>query len=463
MKIVRSHFGTMLLAGVTAGLFASAAAIAQQQPAANPSPPSQPPVTREAQPGGGPGSQPMVSPPGSSPSAQAPAAGQAAQGPTPPPSWQQGRPEAEAAVKLAPVPALPIATALDKLPVNKLKLPKGFNIEVYSAGLTNARSLRIDDKGNVFVSTRTIDKVYAITDKNGKKEVKTIATGLNSPNGIALHNGTLYIAEINEISKIDNIADQLDNPPKPTVIYDDLPSDAPHGWKFLTVGPDNRLYFNIGAPCNICMPSDRHAQIRSINLDGSDMKVVARGIRQIVGMDWHPTLKQLYFTENQRDWLSEDQPNDKLNRVTQPGKDNFGFPYCGGGDIPDPQFGWGHSCDEFTKPIAPLGPHSAPLGMRFYTGKMFPAQYRNAVFIARHGSWNKSKKLGGDVIVAHLNPDGTVKSFEPFITGFIVDNNYIGRPVDMEWLKDGSMLLSDDYNGAVYRITYGPQKVSMRH
>ena len=459
----RSRFFAISFLAITA---VASGAGAQQPPAINPSPPTQPPIPQSAQPGAGPGSQPMVSPPSSgvqtSPTS---APGQAAQSgqPTPPPSWQQGRPEAEAAVKLAPVPALPIATALDKLPVNKLKLPKGFNIEVYSAGLTNARSLRIDDKGNVFVSTRTIDKVYAITDKNGKKEVKTIATGLNSPNGIALHNGTLYIAEINEISKIDNIADQLDNPPKPTVIYDDLPSDAPHGWKFLTVGPDNRLYFNIGAPCNICMPSDRHAQIRSINLDGSDMKVVARGIRQIVGMDWHPTLKQLYFTENQRDWLSEDQPNDKLNRVTQPGKDNFGFPYCGGGDIPDPQFGWGHSCDEFTKPIAPLGPHSAPLGMRFYTGKMFPAQYRNAVFIARHGSWNKSKKLGGDVIVAHLNPDGTVKSFEPFITGFIVDNNYIGRPVDMEWLKDGSMLLSDDYNGAVYRITYGPQKVSMRH
>jgi glucose/arabinose dehydrogenase len=246
------------------------------------------------------------------------------------------------------------------------------------------------------------------------------------------------------------------------VIYDDLPSDAPHGWKFLTVGPDNKLYFNVGAPCNICMPPPTHAQIRRINLDGSGAEVVARGTRQIVGMDWHPTLKQLYFTENQRDWLSEDQPQDKLNRVMQPGKDNFGFPYCAGGDIPDPQFGWGHSCDEFTKPLAQVGPHTAPLGMRFHTGKMVPAEYRNAIFIARHGSWNRSKKIGGDVVVAKLNPDGTVKSIEPFITGFIVDNNYIGRPVDMEWLKDGSMLLSDDYNGAVYRITYGPQRVSMR-
>jgi glucose/arabinose dehydrogenase len=470
MKIAASYSRITLFAALVGGLLAAGPVAAQQQdqtPAVNPAAPAQPPVAREAQPGGGPGSQPMVSPP--APAAQAPAPapapgapspGTTAQGGTPPPSWQQGRPEGEGAVKLAPVPALPIATAIDKLPVAKLSLPKGFNIEVYAAGLTNARSLRVDDKGNVYVSTRNIDKVYAVTDKSGKKEVKTLATGLNSPNGIALNNGTLYIAEINKISKIDKIADQLDNPPKPTVIYDDLPSDAPHGWKFLTVGPDNKLYFNVGAPCNICMPSDKHAQIRRINLDGSGAEVVARGTRQIVGMDWHPILKQLYFTENQRDWLSEDQPNDKLNRMTKVGE-HFGFPYCAGGDLPDPQFGWGHSCEEFTKPVAQLGPHSAPLGMRFYTGKMFPAQYRNAIFIARHGSWNRSKKIGGDVVVAKLNPDGTVKSIESFITGFLVDNNYVGRPVDMEWLKDGSMLLSDDYNGAVYRISYGPpQKVS---
>jgi glucose/arabinose dehydrogenase len=452
MKTVLSCSRTVLVAALAAGLVIAAAPVPAQQPAVNPNPPAQPNPSPSAQPGAGPGSQPLVSP--ASPAAQAPGT---------PPTWAQGRPEGEAAVKLAPVSALPIATAVDKLPNAKLKLPKGFNIEVFAAGLTNARSLRVDDKGNVFVSTRVLDRVYAVTEKNGRREVKTLATGLNSPNGIALHNGTLYIAEINKISKIDNIASQLDNPPKPTVIYDDLPSDAPHGWKFLTVGPDNKLYFNIGAPCNICMPSDRHAQIRRINLDGSGMEVVARGTRQIVGMDWHPSLKQLYFTENQRDWLSEDQPNDKLNRLTDPGKENFGFPYCAGGDIPDPQFGWGHSCDEFTKPIAQLGPHSAPLGMRFYTGKMFPPQYRNAIFIARHGSWNKSHKIGGDIVVAKLNPDGTVKSIEPFITGFIVDNNYLGRPVDMEWLKDGSMLLSDDYNGAVYRISYGPQKISMRH
>jgi glucose/arabinose dehydrogenase len=393
----------------------------------------------------------------------APVPGLPAQAPgAPPPSFMQGAPDTPEVANIRPVSPPPIPSAVDKLPVGKLKLPAGFHMEVYAAGLSDARSLRVDDKGNVYVSTRRIGRVYAVTEKSGKREVKTLATELNSPNGIALHGGTLYIAEINKISKIENVAAQLDNPPKPTVIYDDLPSDAPHGWKFLSVGPDNKLYFNIGAPCNVCMPSEKHAQIRRIGLDGKNPEVVAKGIRQIVGMDWHPTLKQLYFTENQRDWLSEDQPNDKLNRMTKTGE-HFGFPYCGGGDISDPQFGWGHSCSEFTKPVAQLGPHSAPLGMRFNTGKMFPAQYKNAIFLARHGSWNRSKKIGGDVIVVKLNPDGTVKSWEPFITGFLVDNNYIGRPVDMEWMKDGSMLLSDDFNGAVYRITYGPAKVAAAH
>jgi len=455
MRAARSRPRNLLLAALAAGVAATAVPAIAQQPNANPAPSAQPPVAPSAQPGAGPGSQPLTSPT-PAPSTQTSTA---------PPPWAQGRPDTPAVANLAPVAPPPIPTPADKLPVAKLKLPRGFNLEVYAAGLTNARSLRVDDKSNVYVSTRLLGRVYAVSDKNGKKEVKTIATGLNSPNGIALHNGTLYIAEINKISKIDNVADALDNPLKPTVIYDDLPSDAPHGWKFLTVGPDNKLYFNVGAPCNICMPSDRHAQIRRINLDGTGAEVVARGVRQIVGFDWHPMMKVLYFTENQRDWLSEDQPQDKLNRLLHPGQDNFGFPYCDGGDIPDPQYGWGHSCDEFTKPIAQLGPHTAPLGMRFYTGKMFPKDYRNAIFIARHGSWNRSKKIGADVVVARLNPDGTVKSIEPFMTGFIQDANYVGRPVDMEWLKDGSMLLSDDYNGAVYRITYGPppQQVSMRH
>jgi glucose/arabinose dehydrogenase len=371
----------------------------------------------------------------------------------PPPPWAQGRPAAHN--QLAPVTPPPLAAAADKVPVDKLKVPKGFKVEVYASGIPNARSLRLGDKGTVFVSNRTLDKLYAIVDKGGKREVKVIAKDLYRPNGIALHNGTLYIAELSQISKIDKIEDNLDNTPKPTVIYSDLPKDEPHGWKYLTVGPDNKLYFNVGAPCNICMPPETHAQIRRINLDGSGVEVVARGVRQIVGMDWHPTLKQLYFTENARDWMSEELPNDKLNRLAQPGKDNFGYPYCHQGNVPDPEFGWGHSCDEFTKPVALLGPHAAPLGIKFYTGNAFPAEYRGQAFIARHGSWNKSKKIGGDIVVAKLNKDGTLKSLDPFLTGFIQDNNYVGRPVDLLVMKDGSLLISDDFAGAIYRVSYG--------
>jgi glucose/arabinose dehydrogenase len=387
------------------------------------------------------------------PQPAAPAAA-APTGPAAAPPWAQGRPEAAIGVPLAPIAPPPIPTAADKLPIEKLKAPKGFKIELYAAGVGNARTLRQGDKGTVFVGSRLLDKVYAIVDKGEKREVKPIYSGLYRPNGLAFKDGVLYIAELSRISKVEKIEDNLDNPPKPVVIYDDLPKDEAHGWKFLTIGPDDKLYFQVGAPCNICMPSPAHAQIRRINLDGSGAEVVARGIRQIVGMDFSPITKQLYFTENSRDWLSEDIPEEKLNRLTQPGKDNFGYPYCHQGNIADQEFGWGHSCDEFTKPIALLGPHTAALGMRFYTGNTFPSEYRNAIFIARHGSWNRTKKIGGDIVVAKLSEDGAVTSIEPFITGFIENNNYVGRPADVEFVKDGSMLISDDFNGAVYRVTY---------
>lgn len=379
--------------------------------------------------------------------------------PLPPGSPLIGRPDSEAAMKLAPIAPPPIPVAADKLPVDKLKLPKGFKIEVFAAGVANARSLREGDKGTVFVGSRLIDKVHAIVNKNGKREVKVIASGLHRPNGLAFHDGTLYIAELSKISKIDKIEDNLDNPPKPTTIYDDLPQDEAHGWKFIGIGPDNKLYVPVGQPGNNVMPSDRHAQIRRINLDGSGAEVVARGVRNSVGFDWSPTTKDLYFTDNGRDWVSEDVPEDELNRLTKVGQ-HFGSPYCYQGDFLDPEFGWGHSCDEFVKPVAKMGPHSASLGMRFYTGSMFPSEYKNVIFVARHGSWNRSKKFGGDIAVVKLNKDGSVKSVEPFITGFVEDNKYIGRPVDVLVLKDGSLLISDDYNGAVYRVSYGNQKTA---
>jgi glucose/arabinose dehydrogenase len=370
----------------------------------------------------------------------------------PPGSPLIGRPESPEAAKLAPVSAPPIPTAAGKLPTAKLKLPPGFSIEVYAAGIANARSLREGDKGNVFVGSRLLDKVYAILP--GSHQVKVIATGLHRPNGVAFHNGTLYIAELSQISKIDGIEDHLDNPPKPTVIYTDLPKDEAHGWKFISIGPDNKLYVPVGQPGNNVLHDAAHGQIRRMNLDGSGAEVVALGVRNSVGFDWSPTTKQMYFTDNGRDWMSEDVPEDELNRLTKVGED-FGAPYCYQGNISDPEFGWGHSCSEFTPPVALMGAHTASLGLRFYTGSMFPKEYKGAMFVARHGSWNRTKKLGGDVVVVKLNADGTVKSVTPFLTGFIADNNYLGRPVDVQPLKDGSLLVSDDWNGAVYRITYG--------
>jgi len=382
----------------------------------------------------------------------------------PQPTTVPGRPDipnAEVNAKLRGIAPPPLPAPEDQLPVAQLKAPKGFKVEVYASGIANARSLRLGDKGTVFVGNRLLDKVYAIVDKDGKHQAKVIASGLDRPNGLAFHQGTLYIAEGTRISKLEGIEDRLDDPGKPTVIYSDFLNHQSHGWKFMALGPDEKLYVNVGAPCNICEPPDTNGQIRRINLDGSGAEVVARGVRNSVGFDWNPVTKELYFTDNGRDWLSEDLPNDELNRVTKAGQ-HFGFPYCHQGNFTDREMGWGRSCDEFEKPVALLGPHAAALGMRFYTGAMFPKEYRNAIFIARHGSWNKTRKIGGDVIAVRLNRDGSVKSWEPFLTGFLHNNDYIGRPVDVLVMKDGSLLVSDDHAGAVYRVSYANGRVAGR-
>jgi glucose/arabinose dehydrogenase len=431
MSISTSYRRGLLLAGSLALLAAAAMpALAQQSPAPAPAP--------------------------AAPAASAPA-------PLPPGSPLMGRPEGnEAAAKLAPVAPPPLPTAADKLPTAQLKLPPGFNIEVYASGIANARSLRVGDKGTVFVGTRLGNKVSAIVKKDGKTEVKVVAEGLYRPNGLAYHKGTLYIAELSQISKIENVEDKLDKPQKPTVFYTDLPKDEAHGWKFIAIGPDEKLYVPVGQPGNNVLHDKDHGQIRRINLDGTGRVNVAVGVRNTVGFDWNPVNKQLYFSDNQRDWLSENKPEDELNRITKEGE-HFGAPYCYQGDILDQELGWGHNCSDYTKPIMLTGPHSAGLGLRFYTGNMFPKKYKNAIFLARHGSWNKSSKFGGDVIAIFLNNDGTVKSSEPFVTGFLVDNKYLGRPVDVQQMADGSLLLSDDWNGVVYRITYGkPPKTASR-
>ena len=316
------------------------------------------------------------------------------------PFWAIGMPKAGAGAKMAPVPSFPIATAADKLPLAKLKLPPGFKAEVWASNILDARGMREGDKGTVFVSSLFVaGKIYAVTDKGGKREVKTIAEKLFLPNGIEFHKGSLYVATPKDITRYDNIEANLDTPPKPVMIYDKLPGEVPHGWKFIKIGPDNKLYVPTGAPCNVCEIKEGFAQIARMNLDGSGMEVVARGVRNTVGFDFDPKNGDLWYTNNGRDWLSEDLPNDTLNRVGQPGKDHYGFPFCHQGNFADPEFGWGKNCADYTQPAQMLGPHAGVLGMRFYTGKMFPAQYQGAMFIARHGPWNRTKKYAADIVV----------------------------------------------------------------
>jgi glucose/arabinose dehydrogenase len=346
------------------------------------------------------------------------------------------------------------ATPADKLPIAKLHVPDGFEIEVYASGLANGRSMQLGDKGTLFVGSRIAGRVYAVTaGADGKREVKVVAKGLHRPNGVAFHDGTLYVAEISRITKYPGIESNLDNPPKPELVYDDLPKDEAHGWKFIKVGPDNKLYVPIGSPGNNLIPPDTHAQIRRMDLDGKNVEVIARGVRNTVGFDWNPKNGNLTFTDNGRDWISEEIPNDELNVLTKTGE-HFGYPFCHQGNLPDIEYGWGKKCSDYTPPVGLLGAHTASLGMRFAAGKQFPAQYQGGIFIAQHGSWNKTQKNGGQVVYAKLDANGKMLSYEPFMTGFIENNELIGRPVDVQFAPDGSLLVSDDLNGTIWRVSY---------
>ncbi len=342
-----------------------------------------------------------------------------------------------------------------ELPLEKLKVPAGFKVEVWAEGIPEARSLALGDKGTVFVSNRNLSSVYAVVERGGKREVKTLLKGLNSPNGVAFDKGTLYVAERDKISRYDGIEDKLDNPPAPVLVVGDLdPTKQPgHFWKYLVVGPDSKLYFNIGSPQNITMPTYMQAAILRVDPRTRKLENVAQGVRNSVGMAFHPKTKQLWFTDHGRDWMGDDSPSDELNVVTQTGQ-HFGFPYCHQGDTLDPEYGKNRDCAEFTPPRLKLGGHVAPLGLRFYTGTMFPAKYRGAIFIARHGSWNRTKIFGGDIVVAWPDGKGGISKMEPFLTGFVENNQYLGRPVDVMQMKDGSLLVSDDHAGAIYRISY---------
>ena len=386
-------------------------------------------------------------------SAQTPAP---AAGATPaiPPTWAQGRTADGMNPSLSPNPPGISALPADEIPVSKLKVPPGFKVELWASGMPNGRSMTESPSGVVYVGTRFTGNVYAVVTKDGKREVKTIAKGLHRPNGVAFANGSLYVAELSRIIRYDNIEANLDNPPAPVVVFDALPKDEPHGWKFLTLSPDGQyLYFQIGTPANIVVPPYTHAAIVRLNLKTNILEYVATGVRNSVGMDFQKGTKELWFTNNGRDWADENLPNDTLNRLAHKGM-NFGYPFCHQGDFLDPEFGKGRSCDEFDKPEMKLGAHVAALGMRFYNGNMFPAEYKGNIFIAEHGSWNKTKKSGYQVVRVVLDAKNKPVKLEPFMTGWLEGESFWGRPVDVQVLKDGSMLVSDDETGAIFRVSY---------
>jgi glucose/arabinose dehydrogenase len=342
------------------------------------------------------------------------------------------------------------------LPLDKIILPPGFTIAVY-AEVENVRSMVMSPSGTLFVGTWRNGKVYAVKDIDGDKIADKkwlLASGLNYPNGVAFKNGSLYVAEISKIIKFQNIEQNLADTTKRVVIYDKFPTEWPHGWKYIAFGPDGKLYVPVGAPFNIGIPDDRHASIFRMNDDGTGLEKFASGVRNTVGFTWHPMTHELWFTDNGRDNLGDDTPFDELNRAPKAGM-NFGYPYYHSGTIKDPQFGGTHKASEFTVPAINLGPHVAALGLKFYTGKMFPANYRNQIFIAEHGSWNRTKKIGYRISLVKIE-NGKAKGYNPFATGWLNENTQVpwGRPVDVLILKDGSMLVSDDLAGVIYRISY---------
>ena len=358
------------------------------------------------------------------------------------------------------------AAAPQKLPVETIKLPPGFAIEVYATGVRNARQMALGSNGTLFVGSRTAGNVYAVVDRDKDHkadQVYTIASSLAQPSGIAFRDGALYVAEISRVIRFDGIESKLDAPPAPAVVNDKLPTERHHGWKYLGFGPDGYLYVPVGAPCNVCERADdeRFASILRMKVDGTGAEVFARGIRNTVGFDWHPQSRELWMAENGRDNLGDDVPPDELLRAHKPGL-HFGFPYCHGGDTADPEFGK-RPCSEFEPPALKLGAHVAAIGMKFYTGRMFPAEYRNHIFVAEHGSWNRSKPQGYRVMLIKVENNKAV-SYTPFAEGWLRGirsargNTAIGdawgRPADVLVMPDGALLISDDEAGVIYRVTY---------
>ena len=354
-------------------------------------------------------------------------------------------------------PSPPPSPYAGDLPIDRIQLPEGFQIDVYAEGVDNARSMDLSPNGTLFVGTRGEGNVYALQDTDGdhrNDQKYVLAEGLKLPNGVAFRDGHLYVATVNQILRFSDIESNLENPTY-EVIYDDYPTETHHGWKFIAFGPDDKLYVPVGAPCNICKSEDEvFASITRMNPDGTDMEVVQHGVRNTVGFTWHPETGDLWFTDNGRDWMGDDQPACELNHAPRDGM-HFGYPYCHQGDLPDPEFGDQRDCSEFTPPAQKLGPHVAPLGLEFVTTPNFPDDLNGHLIIAEHGSWNRSTKIGYRLMLVRLNGSEAV-SYEPFAEGWLdqASDEAWGRPVDVEFMPDGSMLVSDDFANAIYRIWY---------
>jgi len=346
------------------------------------------------------------------------------------------------------------------LPLDRLNLPEGFHIDTYVENLEGARSMAMGPDGTLFVGTRNEGKVYAVKDTDGDYKADktyTIATDLEQPNGVAVKDGALYVAAVSRLFKYSDIESQLENPQEPELIYDDYPTEFHHGWKYIAFGPDDKLYVPVGAPCNICDSATvdkRYASITRMDPDGSNREIVAHGVRNTVGFTWHPETQELWFTDNGRDMMGDDIPPCELNKLTEVGQ-HFGYPFCHGGTIKDPEYGDQRPCSDFVPPVQPLGPHVAPLAVKFAKGPMFPEAYRGHALIAEHGSWNRSSKIGYRITMVKLE-NGKAVSYVPFIDGWLDEEaqEAFGRPVDLLFLEDGSLLISDDEGNAIYRVNY---------
>jgi glucose/arabinose dehydrogenase len=346
---------------------------------------------------------------------------------------------------------------LEGIHLDKIEMPPGFRISLY-ARVSGARSMALSPGGVLFIGTRKQGKIYAVLDNDqdhAADGVIVVAEGMHSPNGVAFRNGSLYVAEVNRVLRFDDIEANLTNPAAPVVVNDSFPTEEHHGWKYIAFGPDGRLYVPVGAPCNVCEQKDqRFASIMRMAPDGSGLEIYARGVRNTVGFDWHPITTVLWFTDNGRDWMGDNLPPDTLNRAPEKGL-HFGFPYCHAGRIPDPEYGRKKPCDEFQPPAIELGPHVASLGMKFYTGNMFPKEYRHQIFIAEHGSWNRSDPIGYRITLVRLKENRALE-YKVFANGWLQRDRAWGRPVDVLVTPDGALLISDDRAGAIYRIWYEP-------